>query len=209
VATYAMNTWQSWQHLNPAGIVLHSVPPVLVYCAAEAGPVLRDRLTEAVLRAAAMATPAAPLATDTTTEPGTVAEAGTDGTAELEPTQPPADDDTTGSAGTSGADDQPSQPRRTTTRTDKRATAARRATKRSSNRPQGGRKLLADFVTDARAAFVPGETETPVTPAWVRSVVECSRATSKNVADALNADLLTTATHDTNVTDLADERVAA
>jgi hypothetical protein len=55
-ATYVMNTWQSWQALHPAGIVLHSVPPVLVYCAAETGPVLRDRLTEAVHRAAAMAT---------------------------------------------------------------------------------------------------------------------------------------------------------
>jgi hypothetical protein len=57
-ATYVMNTWQSWAALNLAGIVLHSVPPVLVYCAAEAGPVLRDRLTEAVLRAAQLANPA-------------------------------------------------------------------------------------------------------------------------------------------------------
>ena len=35
-----------------AGIVLHSVPPVMVYLAAETGPILRDRLTEAVIRAA-------------------------------------------------------------------------------------------------------------------------------------------------------------
>jgi hypothetical protein len=55
-ATYVMNTWASWVALNPSGIVLHSVPPVLVYCAAEAGPILRDRLTEAVLRAAHLAT---------------------------------------------------------------------------------------------------------------------------------------------------------
>jgi hypothetical protein len=53
-ATYVMNTWASWQALDPSGIVLHSVPPFLVYCAAEAGPILRDRLTEAVLRAARM-----------------------------------------------------------------------------------------------------------------------------------------------------------
>src|SRR5258707_7285908 len=62
LATYAMNTWASYLKLDLAGIVLHSVPPLLVYCAAETGPVLRDRLTEAVLRAeqaAALADPAA------------------------------------------------------------------------------------------------------------------------------------------------------
>jgi hypothetical protein len=52
LATYVMNTWQSWTHLHVAGIVLHSVPPVMVYLAAETGPILRDRLTEAVQRAA-------------------------------------------------------------------------------------------------------------------------------------------------------------
>lgn len=62
-ATYVMNTWSSWVALGStgsaaaSGIVLHSVPPVLVYCAAEAGPILRDRLTEAVLRAARLAHP--------------------------------------------------------------------------------------------------------------------------------------------------------
>jgi hypothetical protein len=52
LATYVMNTWQSWAGPHVAGIVLHSVPPVLVFCAAETAPVLRDKLTEAVLRAA-------------------------------------------------------------------------------------------------------------------------------------------------------------
>src|SRR5215211_1901890 len=59
-ATYAMNTWASFLHADVAGIVLHSVPPLLVFCAAETAPVLRDRLTEAVLRAeqaAALADP--------------------------------------------------------------------------------------------------------------------------------------------------------
>ncbi|HVV10555.1 hypothetical protein [Amycolatopsis sp.] len=55
LATYVMNTWRSWTHLDVAGIVLHSVPPVLVFLAAETAPVLRDRLTEAVTRAAAPA----------------------------------------------------------------------------------------------------------------------------------------------------------
>jgi hypothetical protein len=79
LAIYMMNTWQSWAGLHVAGIVLHSVPPVLVFCATETAPVLRDRLTEAVLRAAGTAftgqsdtTPAAaPLAT--TPEPAETA----------------------------------------------------------------------------------------------------------------------------------------
>lgn len=54
-ATYAMNTWQSWglgdRELTPSGVVLHSVPPLVVLFAAETGPGLRDRLTEAVNRA--------------------------------------------------------------------------------------------------------------------------------------------------------------
>lgn len=62
LATYVMNTWQSWSHLHVSGIVLHSVPPVMVYLAAETGPILRDRLTEAVTRAARLV----PGATDTT-----------------------------------------------------------------------------------------------------------------------------------------------
>jgi len=61
-ATYVMNTWQSFLHKDVAGIVLHSVPPLLVFCAAETAPVLRDRLTEAVLRAERTAAEANPTA---------------------------------------------------------------------------------------------------------------------------------------------------
>src|SRR4051794_4462470 len=61
LATYVMNTWQSWAELHAAGIVLHSVPPVMVYLAAETGPILRDRLTEAVISAARPAAPTTPL----------------------------------------------------------------------------------------------------------------------------------------------------
>ncbi|GAB3008609.1 hypothetical protein LWP59_02630 [Amycolatopsis acidiphila] len=55
LATYTMNTWRSWTRFDVAGVVLHSVPPVLVFLAAETAPVLRDRLTEAVNRSAAPA----------------------------------------------------------------------------------------------------------------------------------------------------------
>ena len=47
-ATYLMNTWHSWAVGSTAGVVLHSVPPLLVFVAAEAVTDLRDKLTEAV-----------------------------------------------------------------------------------------------------------------------------------------------------------------
>lgn len=50
-ATYLMNTWQSWMAGSAAGIVLHSVPPLLVFVAAEAVTDLRDKLTDAVTAA--------------------------------------------------------------------------------------------------------------------------------------------------------------
>jgi hypothetical protein len=54
-ATYLMNTWSSWAAGSASGVVLHSVPPLLVFVAAEAVTDLRDKLTDAV-RAAVVAT---------------------------------------------------------------------------------------------------------------------------------------------------------
>jgi hypothetical protein len=47
-ATYVMNTWSSFAAGSLAGVVLHSVPPLIVFAAAEAVTDLRDKLTEAV-----------------------------------------------------------------------------------------------------------------------------------------------------------------
>jgi hypothetical protein len=47
-ATYCMNTWASWATGTAAGIVLHSVPPLVVFVAAEAVTDVRDKLTDAV-----------------------------------------------------------------------------------------------------------------------------------------------------------------
>jgi hypothetical protein len=62
-ATYVMNTWSSYAAGSLAGIVLHSVPPLVVFVAAEAVTDLRDKLTEAVnaafTEAAKRVTPAA------------------------------------------------------------------------------------------------------------------------------------------------------
>jgi hypothetical protein len=48
VATYVMNTWASFAAGSVAAVVLHSVPPLVVFVAAEAITDLRDKLTEAV-----------------------------------------------------------------------------------------------------------------------------------------------------------------
>ena len=52
-ATYVMNTWAAFAARSTAMVVLHSVPPLVVFVAAEAVTDLRDKLSEAV-RAAAM-----------------------------------------------------------------------------------------------------------------------------------------------------------
>lgn len=52
-ATYAMNTWKAWGALEPGQILLHSVPPLVVFVATEAAPEIRDCLTAAVKAAAA------------------------------------------------------------------------------------------------------------------------------------------------------------
>jgi hypothetical protein len=50
-ATYLMNTWEAWSRVEPGLIVLHSVPPIAVFAAAEAAPRVRAGLTEAIERA--------------------------------------------------------------------------------------------------------------------------------------------------------------
>jgi hypothetical protein len=54
-ATYSMNTWASFAAGSASAIVLHSVPPLVVFVAAEAITDVRDKLTEAVAMAYAEA----------------------------------------------------------------------------------------------------------------------------------------------------------
>jgi hypothetical protein len=51
-ATYVMNTWTSYAAGSPSAIVLHSVPPLVVFVAVEAITDLRDKLTDVVVVAA-------------------------------------------------------------------------------------------------------------------------------------------------------------
>lgn len=169
-ATYAMNTWASFVALDVAGIVLHSVPPLLVFCAAETAPVLRDRLTEAVLRAEHAAIVAAPeLAAGASQNLATATPA-----AEMPPGSQPTEtarDTATAAAGRSST------------------TRASRPRRKASKPSKPGRKLLADFVADAMAAVEPGMSPDAVTAAWARRVTDCSTGLSPKVAAAVRAAL--------------------
>lgn len=112
-ATYVMNTWASYAAGSASAIVLHSVPPLVVFAAAEAITDLRDKLSEAVM----------------------VAHAEAGGRSTREPEQPAAP-----------------------------------------------RKLFADYLGDARAAWSPGVV---ISSAWVRDVTGCSRGLAPRVARAL------------------------
>lgn len=184
-ATYTMNTWRSWETLNAAGIVLHSVPPVLVYCAAEAGPAVRDRLTEAVLRAARLSTQPAASDPDASSVvsagvPDASRQAAHDTSraavmASTVNTTPVAFTDPAPADAVNGAAE-PAPARRT---------PARRSTRKNTRKPTAPRKLRADYLADARAAWTPDVT---ITPAWVREVTDCSRGMSSQVAADLTAE---------------------
>lgn len=133
-ATYVMNTWTSWATGSVSGVVLHSVPPLVVFAAAEAVTDLRDKLTAAVAaaftEADSHASPAQSVNAERVHEP---------------------------------------------------------AVKRVRRpRPVNGRKLFADYLGEARAAWSP---EVDVTPAWVREVTTCSRGLSSRLAAALVAEI--------------------
>ncbi|GAA1566062.1 hypothetical protein GCM10009789_19420 [Kribbella sancticallisti] len=161
-ATYAMNTWSSFLTLDVAGIVLHSVPPLLVFCAAETAPVLRDRLTEAVLRAEQAAALADPVKAAEPLEMSRPAVQIPDAPAALE------------SASAALADTASSHVARKPPKPRKKAAA------------KHGRKLLADYVADALAGVEPG---VEITPAWARRVSGCSAGLSVKVAAAVRDEL--------------------
>ncbi|MGD9526969.1 MAG: hypothetical protein AB7L91_18575 [Dehalococcoidia bacterium] len=166
-ATYVMNTWTSWglagAPFSAAGVVLHSVPPLVVFFSAETGPGLRDRLTEAVRRSMTEHTATASTADVAPAAGETVADA--DRAASVH-------DRAHGAVHESGTNTVPAPRRRPARR--KPAPAPRR--------------LLADYVSAARAALeqvrVTGE-PVEITPAWCRRVTGCSAGTSVKVAAAL------------------------
>jgi hypothetical protein len=59
-ATYVMNTWAAFAAGSPALVVLHSVPPLVVFVAAEAVTDLRDKLGAAITAAFTRTPPSTP-----------------------------------------------------------------------------------------------------------------------------------------------------
>jgi hypothetical protein len=115
-ATYLMNTWSAYAVGSPALVVLHSVPPLVVFVATEAVTDLRDKLALA--------------------EPYT--------------------------------DDTPERPER----------KGRASTSRTS---------FDDYLNRARQAR---QSDTTVTPAWIRDVTGCSRGLSSRLAATLAAETI-------------------
>ncbi|MDX2974584.1 hypothetical protein [Kribbella solani] len=183
-ATYAMNTWHSIIGRDVAGIVLHSVPPLLVFCAAETAPVLRDRLTEAVLRAERTAALAAEgLAAEGAPHHGTTPAVAA---APIEMPPPAEAADTTASADSAekpaeAIESAPAaKPKPKVTRPGRKPTKAAKT----------GRKLLADYVAEALAAVEPGMSSDDITPAWVRRTTGCSTGLSAKVASGVRLELI-------------------
>ncbi len=194
VATYAMNTWQSFLHADVAGVVLHSVPPLLVFCAAETAPVLRDRLTEAVLRAELQAAQAAGTTAVVQVDPAGASPVPADATPAVElPAAPAAPETAVGDEKPAPADKAPSKPKRP-------RTTASKPTKPSKTKAPSGRKFLADYVADALAVIETGGLPDEITPAWARHTTGCSAGLSAKVAATVRAELPATTSQTTTAT---------
>jgi hypothetical protein len=202
-ATYVMNTWVSWAAGSASGVVLHTVAPLVVVLAAEAVTDLQYALSECVHRAHTTAHHAQQ-------RPEPVTRAAVNGWAPDHPQDPvpPPDHRTILTFGTRPTTDR----ERTVTALGERsvgssderlgrgsvnpaaAVAGRPVRRVGEPRRTPGkratgpvrRKLLADYLGEARTAWVPGVV---VSPAWVRQVTGCSRGLSPKVAAALNAEL--------------------
>lgn len=171
-ATYVMNTWEAFTAGSPAGVVLHSVPPLVVFVAAEAVTDLRDKLGAAQSAAEAAGRPSAPGPERCVSAPESAAVAGAAGQPEPATIGPmPAS-----SAVRSPAADGPEKPA-----SDQGVSAGAASGRRR-------RTSFAEYLAVAREARAAGSPEAPVTPAWVREVTGCSRGLSSRLAAALAAD---------------------
>lgn len=164
-STYAMNTWEAWglgaAPLSPPGIVVHSIPPLVVFLAAETGPELRHRLTEAARRAA-----------NDRDAPSDAAER--DGRVET-----PLDE----------VDERGVVNRHEPLRAPAASRDPDRSRRRTDGAP-ARRRMLADYLAeaeDALARAVRAGTRPDVTPSWCRQVTGCSAGTSVKLAAVLRA----------------------
>jgi hypothetical protein len=191
-----MNTWTSWAAGSAPGVVLHSVPPLVVVIAAEAITDVQHALTECVQRAHTAAFQRVERTTGTDHHLITHHATGAVNTHPAPPHTLPGEHPGGGPGGQSvngagervvGAAGERGQPHPVTppARTPRPAGEHRRAPRTGRSGARKGRTLLADYVAEARSAWSPGVV---ITPAWVRSVTGCSRGLSSKVAATLNAD---------------------
>ena len=199
-ATYVMNTWVSWAAGSASGVVLHTVAPLVVRGVTD----LQYALSECVHRAHITAHHAERSARR---EPAT--RVAVNGWApDPQDPVPPPDNRTILTFGTRRTTDRERTVAalggRSVDSSDERlgrgsvnpaAAVAGRPTRRvgEPRRTPGKRatgpvrrKLLADYLGEARAAWTPGVV---VSPVWARQVTGCSRGLSPKVAAALNAEL--------------------
>jgi hypothetical protein len=220
-ATYLMNTWTSGAAGSASGVALHSVPPLVVVLAAEAVTDVQHALTDCVHRAHTLAIqraehrphshPSASLQERPTTATGTpqalVRGGGGDhpGATPGERAWGEPGERLTGSRGKRTASaagerqqwravnpamrSEPHPPPRAGGDSHRAPDSDAEPRRAAGTAGRERRKLLADYVAEARAAWRPGVV---VSPAWVRSVTDCSRGLSSKVAAALSTDAPTT-----------------
>ncbi len=181
-ATYVMNTWVSWAAGSASGIVLHTVAPLVVVLAAEAVTDLQYALSECVQRAHTRAAHTQPeaVAVNASTPVRPVLAGGVG--------EHPAGgvgDRFTGAAGEPAQVHSVNRAAAVAGQAAARVGEPRRAPRKRSAGPVR-RKLLTDYLAEARTAWTAGVV---VSPAWVRHVTGCSRGLSPKVAAALNAEL--------------------
>jgi hypothetical protein len=209
-ATYLMNTWYSWGLdggvPSVSGVVLHSVPPLLVLISAEAGPVLRERLTEAARRAST--DHVRPLDTDRGAREDAISGDDHGHDRHPGPDAPLPTDRAVHDGSMNGVSQARADVREVAPRTGhaaganrggavvrERAAREQLGTRSRSERPTRGetssRRLFADYLSAARAALddaaAQGQRPEP-TPAWCRRTTGCSCGTSVKLAAALRAD---------------------
>ncbi|MCK2238981.1 hypothetical protein MZC64_14085 [Crossiella sp. S99.2] len=159
-ATYAMNTWTAWAGDAWGPVLLHSVPVMVVFLAAEALTDLNEKLTQASTN----------VFTTTTNTPFT----DTAATPFMNPAAPSVNASNGTATNTAAA-------------VHEQASGDVHEHARSHRRGRGRQKSTArvtfdDYLNTARRERTP---ETVVTPAWVREVTACSRGLSSRLAATL------------------------
>jgi hypothetical protein len=210
-ATYLMITWTSWglngDTLSVSGVVLHSVPPLVVVLSAETGPVLRHRLTDAAQRALTnrcgghedstqvRASDVTRAIVDNTTATGGVVHPVASLAVHGETSQDvhgdvsrPVREPGSGCGERSVREPAVREPVNQARPGSSSATGQRQTSRKHGQHPGGPRRLLADYLAEAHAALADaaatGKRPDP-TPAWCRQATGCSAGTSVKLAAAL------------------------